>query len=116
MTATRACRPASRGKIGVAASPAKTGRVWALVEATDGALFRSDDGGATWLRVSENEELRRRAWYYSHLFADPQDAEDCWVLNLQCWKSTDGGKTSPRTRRRTATTTTSGSTRRTRCG
>jgi photosystem II stability/assembly factor-like uncharacterized protein len=80
-----------KGKIGIAASPAKTGRVWALVEATDGALFRSDDGGATWLRVSENEELRRRFWYYGHLFADPQDADTCWVLNLQCWKSTDGG-------------------------
>jgi photosystem II stability/assembly factor-like uncharacterized protein len=79
------------GRIGVAASPARSGRVWALVEAEDGALFRSDDGGATWLRVSENEELRRRFWYYGHIFADPQDADTCWVLNLQQWKSTDGG-------------------------
>jgi len=82
-----------KGKIGVAVSPAQSGRVWALVEAIDGALFRSDDGGASWLRVSENPELRRRFWYYGHLFADPQDADTCWVLNLQCWKSTDGGAT-----------------------
>jgi photosystem II stability/assembly factor-like uncharacterized protein len=79
------------GRIGVVASPARSGRVWALVEAEDGALFRSDDGGATWTRASENEELRRRFWYYGHVFADPQDADTCWVLNLQCWKSTDGG-------------------------
>jgi photosystem II stability/assembly factor-like uncharacterized protein len=81
------------GKIGVAVSPAMPGRVWALVEAKDGALFRSDDSGETWQRVSENGDLRRRAWYYMHVFADPQDADTVWVLNLGCWKSTDGGVT-----------------------
>ena len=82
-----------KGKIGVAASPAREGRVWALVEAEDGALFRSDDGGETWTRLCEELDLRRRAWYYMHLYADPQDPETCWVLNLQCWKSSDGGAT-----------------------
>jgi photosystem II stability/assembly factor-like uncharacterized protein len=81
------------GKIGVAISPAKTGRIWALVEAEDGALFRSDDGGDTWQMVSDNGDLRRRAWYYMHIYADPSDADTVWVLNLQCWKSIDGGKT-----------------------
>ncbi len=41
------------GKIGVVASPAKAGRVWAVVEAEDGAVFRSDDYGETWIRLSE---------------------------------------------------------------
>src|SRR5918911_1487377 len=82
-----------QGKSGVAVSPAKPDRVWALVEAEDGALFRSDDGGETWQRLSEDGELRRRAWYYMHLYADPQDPDTVWVLNLQCWKSTDGGRT-----------------------
>ncbi len=81
------------GKIGVAISPAKSGRIWALVEAEDGALFRSDDGGDTWQMVSDNGDLRRRAWYYMHIYADPSDADTVWVLNLQCWKSIDGGKT-----------------------
>ncbi|MGI8967477.1 MAG: WD40/YVTN/BNR-like repeat-containing protein [Chloroflexota bacterium] len=81
------------GKIGVAVSPAQTNRVWALIEAEDGALFRSDDGGESWQRLCDDPKLRRRAWYYTHLFADPQDAETCWVLNLACWKSVDGGKT-----------------------
>ncbi len=80
------------GKIGVAVSPAQKDRVWALVEAEDGALFRSDDGGETWGRLSEDGELRRRAWYYTHVFADPTDADTVWALNLACWKSTDGGR------------------------
>ncbi len=82
------------GKIGVAASPARPGRVWALVEAADGGgLFRSEDYGETWQRVCESADLRRRPFYYMHVFADPRDAETVWILNLQCWKSTDGGGT-----------------------
>jgi photosystem II stability/assembly factor-like uncharacterized protein len=79
------------GKIGVAASPAKPGRVWALVEAVDGAMFRSDDYGDTWQRLSESADLRRRAWYYTHVYADPVDPDTVWVLNLRNWKSIDGG-------------------------
>ena len=64
------------GRIGVASSPAKPGRVWALIEAEDGALFRSDDYGETWDRLSDKIELRERGWYYNHFFADTQDPGD----------------------------------------
>jgi photosystem II stability/assembly factor-like uncharacterized protein len=82
-----------KGKIGIAVSPANPDRVWALVEAKDGALFRSDDAGESWQRLSESDELRYRAWYYMHLFADPQDQDTCWVLDMGCLKSVDGGAT-----------------------
>jgi photosystem II stability/assembly factor-like uncharacterized protein len=82
-----------KGRMGVALSPAKPGRVWALVEAEDGALFRSDDGGATWQRLSEERNLRLRFWYYGHVFADPQDPDTVYILNIQAWKSVDGGRT-----------------------
>jgi len=81
------------GKIGVAVSPAQPDRVYAIVEAEDGALFRSDDGGQTWQRLSEQPGLRWRAWYYMHIYADPLDPDTVWVLNGECWKSIDGGKT-----------------------
>ncbi len=81
------------GKIGVTVSPAKEGRVWAVIEAEDGAVFRSDDGGETWQRMSEERNLRQRAWYYMHIIAHPQDPETLWVLNVQGWKSIDGGRT-----------------------
>ena len=82
------------GRIGVAVSPAKPGRVWALIENKEnGGMYRSDDGGATWEHLTDDEGVRARPWYYTHVFADPQDAETVWALALNCWKSTDGGRT-----------------------
>ncbi len=81
------------GKIGVTVSGAQPDRVWALIEAEDGALFRSDDGGQKWERLSEERDLRTRPWYYMHVYADPQDADTVWVLNEKCLKSIDGGRT-----------------------
>ncbi|MEM7536442.1 MAG: glycosyl hydrolase [Chloroflexota bacterium] len=82
-----------KGKIGVAASPAQGGRVWAIVETKDGALLRSDDFGETWLRMSEEQNLRYRPWYYHHIIPDPQEADTVYVMNLGMWKSRDGGAT-----------------------
>lgn len=81
------------GKIGIVTSPAQAGRVWAIIEAEDGAVFRSDDGGQHWQRLSEDRRLSARAWYYQHIIADPQDRNTLWVLNVQAWKSIDGGRT-----------------------
>jgi photosystem II stability/assembly factor-like uncharacterized protein len=81
------------GKIGVTISPARAGRVWALVEAEGDktGLYRSDDLGARWTQVSANRDLMHRPWYYTHVFADPGHADTVYVTNLQMWKSTDGG-------------------------
>src|SRR2546421_502263 len=81
------------GKIGVAVSGARKDRLWALVEAQDGAVFRSDGAGTTWQRLSDEKDLRKRPWYYQHIYADPQDAETLWILNERCYKSIDGGET-----------------------
>ena len=80
------------GKIGVAASPARDGRVWALVESdTAPGLYRSEDFGETWTLASDRQELRYRPWYYMHVFADPRDEDSVYVNNLRMWKSTDAG-------------------------
>ena len=81
------------GKIGVTVSPADPNRIWAVVEANEGGIFRSDDGGWTWLRVNSERKLRQRAFYYSRIYADPLDRETVYGLNVQFWKSTDGGVT-----------------------
>ncbi len=81
------------GKIGVAPSPARSGRVWAIVEAEDGGVFRSDDGGESWIRVNDDRRLRQRAWYYSRIYADPQSPDTVYILNTSFYKSGDGGRT-----------------------
>ena len=81
------------GKIGVTASPAKAGRIWALIESSEKpGLYRSDDFGQTWKLVNDETKLRYRPWYYMHVFADPTDADTVYVNNLEMWKSTDAGK------------------------
>ena len=80
------------GRIGVAISPANPERVWAVVEAAEGGVYRSDDGGKKWQKTNSDNTLRQRAWYYSHIFADPKSAETVYVLNTSMWKSVDGGR------------------------
>ena len=82
-----------KGKIGVAASPVKSGRVWAIIEAEKRGLYRSDDSGDTWELLTDHHDLIHRPFYYCHVFADPQDSETVYVTNLKMWKSTDGGRT-----------------------
>ncbi|MFP4094162.1 MAG: WD40/YVTN/BNR-like repeat-containing protein [Cyclobacteriaceae bacterium] len=81
------------GKIGVTVSPANPDRVWAIVEANEGGVFRSDDGGWTWKRTNSERKLRQRAFYYSRLYADPWDEDVVYGLNVGFYKSTDGGVT-----------------------
>lgn len=83
--------PKTVGKIGVAVSPVDGNRVWAIVESNDGGLYRSDDGGATWKLVNNERKLRQRAFYYSRIVADPKDKNTVYGLNVNFYKSTDGG-------------------------
>ncbi len=80
------------GRIGVSVSAARPGLVYALVEAEDGGLFRSDDGGKKFRRINEDRNFRQRAWYYTHVFADPVDADTVYIANVGLWRSTDGGQ------------------------
>src|SRR5271169_1586230 len=81
------------GRIGIAVSPADGRRVWALVEAVDGGLYRSDDAGVNWQRVNEDERYRQRAWYFSHVFADPKSRDTVYAENTGFFRSADGGRT-----------------------
>ena len=81
------------GKVGVAVAPSNPRRVYALVEADAGGLFRSDDGGDTWSLASGHRALRQRAWYYTTLTVDPGNADVVWFPQVTMLKTVDGGKT-----------------------
>jgi photosystem II stability/assembly factor-like uncharacterized protein len=81
------------GKIGVAVAPSDGRRIYALIEAEEGGLFRSDDGGKRWKRVSSSHALRQRAWYFTALTIHPTDPDVLWCPEAPLLKSIDGGKT-----------------------
>jgi photosystem II stability/assembly factor-like uncharacterized protein len=81
------------GRIGVTVSGANPNRVWAVIEAEKGGIYRSDDGGDSWHLMTDDHRFRQRAWYYSHIFADPKSAETVYILNTGVFRSNDGGKT-----------------------
>jgi len=81
------------GKITVTVSRADSKRVYANIEAQEGGLCRSDDGGDTWTLINNQRDLWQRAFYFLRIQADPVDRETIYVLNYRLLKSTDGGRT-----------------------
>jgi photosystem II stability/assembly factor-like uncharacterized protein len=81
------------GIIGVTVSPVNNEKVWAIVENKDkGGLYLSNDGGQSWKLINNERKLRQRAWYYTRVYADTQDENLVYVLNVRYHKSTDSGK------------------------
>ena len=81
------------GISGVTVSPVNSDIVWALIENEKGGVYKSTDAGKTWKLINSERKLRQRAWYYTRLYADTQDENIVYVLNVRYHKSTDGGKT-----------------------
>ena len=81
------------GIIGVTVSPVNPERVWAIIENEKGGVYRSNDGGSKWELVNSDRSLRQRAWYYSRIYADTQDENKVYVMNVAYHVSKDGGKT-----------------------
>ena len=98
ITSTLGLEPAGPiGKIGVTVSGANSDRVWVIVEHdAEGGVYRSDDAGRSWEHVNDERNLRQRAFYYTRIYADPQDEDVVYALNTGFYKSTDGGVTFPR--------------------
>ena len=81
------------GRCAVAIAPSDSRRMYVLIEADKGGLYRSHDGGEKWELVNDGHYLRQRAWYFSQITVDPQNADVVWCPNVRLLKSIDGGKT-----------------------
>jgi photosystem II stability/assembly factor-like uncharacterized protein len=86
------------GKVGVAVSPADGQRVFALIEAEKGGLYRSDDGGENWRLINASPTLRQRAFYYTTLTLDPKNPDVLYAPQVGMLKSIDGGASFQRIR------------------
>ena len=81
------------GRTGISVSAANPQRVWALVEARDGGVYRSDDAGASFELINDDRELQNRPWYYMHIYADPVDVDRVYVVSRYFHRSDDAGET-----------------------
>lgn len=80
------------GRIGLAMSSSMPNIVYALIEAKENGLYKSTDGGESWMLVSKNN-IGNRPFYYSELYVDPQNENRIWNLHSYVTKSEDGGRT-----------------------
>ncbi len=84
------------GRVGVDVAP-DCKRVYALIEvkaeAKQSGLYRSDDGGNTWVLANADPRLTSRAWYFNRITIDPHNPDVIYMPNVALYRSEDGGKT-----------------------
>jgi len=80
------------GRIAVAVAPSAANVVYAFVESTDSALFRSDDGGKTWEKRDKSQLMVWRPFYFANLIVDPKNPDRLFKPDLNLIQSLDGGK------------------------
>ena len=89
--------PKEMGKMAIAVSRANSEKVYTLIESDSdkgmGGLFVSENGGNSWSKVSGDNRLVQRAWYYIEVFPDPNAENTVYVLSAPALRSIDGGKT-----------------------
>jgi hypothetical protein len=77
LRAVPVCRGGTIGIVGITVSPANPDRLWAIVEAEDGGVFRAQTTAAAPGRRQRAAHLRQRAWYYTRIYADPKTRMKC---------------------------------------
>jgi photosystem II stability/assembly factor-like uncharacterized protein len=86
--------PAKPGRIGLAVAPSRPRRVYAMVDAEgEGGLYRSDDAGAHWTKMSGDRRIWQRGWYFGGMAVEPRNPDVVYACNTNLLRSGDGGKT-----------------------
>src|SRR3712207_6555513 len=85
--------PKTVGRIGVAVAHSNPAVVYAITEAKEGTLWRSDDRGETWRNVSKQTSIVSRGFYYTHVRVDPTNENRVYAVASTLFVSVDGGRT-----------------------
>ncbi|MCH2489037.1 MAG: glycosyl hydrolase [Flavobacteriales bacterium] len=89
--------PEEKGKMAIAVCRSNSDKVYALIESDTqldkSGLFVSNDAGENWTKVSGDNRLTQRAWYYTEVFPDPNNDNVVYVLSAPNLRSIDGGRT-----------------------
>lgn len=80
------------GRSVFAIAPSDPQRVYALIEAGDSALIRSDNGGRDWITVNDEVNITIRPFYYTLLDVDPRDPDTVYNVESRVRRSIDGGR------------------------
>ncbi|MBV8724417.1 MAG: hypothetical protein JO351_06265 [Candidatus Eremiobacteraeota bacterium] len=80
------------GRIGLAIAPSRPNRVFALIEAKGGILWRTDDAGNHWAMTSSDTLVDQRPFYFSHIAVDPKNPNHVYAVSEMLAESTDGGR------------------------
>ena len=80
------------GRVAVTIAPSKPNVVYALIESTRSALFRSEDGGKTWEERDRSNWMVWRPFYFANLIVDPKNENKVYKPDLTLIMSEDGGK------------------------
>jgi len=80
------------GRIGIAVAPSEPDRVYLLVDAKQGGVYRSDDAGQNWTLADSEARIWGRGWYFGGITVDPKNSDVVYVCNTSTYRSTDGGK------------------------
>ncbi len=89
---TKGLPPGPWGRVEVAIAPSDAKIIYAVIEATDSALFRSSDGGATWEKRDKSQHMVWRPFYFARLVVDPTNAERVFKMGGSIVVSEDGGR------------------------
>lgn len=84
--------PGYTGRIGLAIAPSRPNRVFALIEAKGGILWRTDDAGARWTMVSSDTLVDQRPFYFTHIAVDPSNADHVYAVSEMLAESKNGGR------------------------
>jgi photosystem II stability/assembly factor-like uncharacterized protein len=77
-------------RLGLAVAPGDRGRRVFLISSP--GLYRSDDGGETWQKITSDPRITGNA-YICHVYVDPRNPDIVYVMQTTTYRSTDGGKT-----------------------